>query len=513
MLALMSVSALYGCGNKGSDALEDLRNFKLENISDYKAIGYGVMDESKSQTKGKKNSVDVKRKDDAEHGLGIACERGGTYEQSYCRSSEPFFLIGQLDDGTIEKLNFKSDKKTASIQIWSYSKYGDFIFFAPFDNNNGYNEDENGNRTYFCDARFLGGLVDYYVLSLKSGKIYDPKGAGIDDFYLYGIVEANDDGSLIAETKVVDDYGYATISENETGLVIKSINYLPGSIDKYGNRLTQYGIVEAGDQTLRPFSSYFEQAQEVDYNWLNDVIFYRDKYNRGDSYVFGENGRFIKVNGAGKYDDYMRNSKGGKINVNDVNSFDSYSLGGWRNAVKGYDYDKAYDLTNVSKEELLEYLPHLISDYHYYWTVTDNGDVVYSQSATGSNGGYEVYSKPSRIYTTSGIYDIVSEYAYLRDTSLISEKDWNWSLIFRGEGAYQLKEGSIYKYAFVDDSVSKLDLDGCIITSLHVDEEKHITIEGMDKDYQKFNGYLDLNDKISLTKYSNSVDVVLTPIN
>ena len=137
MLALMSVSALYGCGSQKqdiTDVLDKLMNFKLENIEDYKSIGFGAIEESSKEAKGRIKGT-PRKEEQTESDFGTAYYGGGP-EPLYYESPSPFYLIGQLESGTIEKLKFQDNTDDLSIPISACLDCGDFLVFSPGENRN-----------------------------------------------------------------------------------------------------------------------------------------------------------------------------------------------------------------------------------------------------------------------------------------------------------------------------------------------------------------------------------------
>ena len=106
LLAL--VGACVGCSSNSNpnEIYENLQNFKLKNLDDYQAIGVGSI--KHSNAKKSKKALRGKKGENVETPVYIS---GRSSTSGYMESDEPFTLIGQLKNGSVENLSFVNEGK------------------------------------------------------------------------------------------------------------------------------------------------------------------------------------------------------------------------------------------------------------------------------------------------------------------------------------------------------------------------------------------------------------------
>lgn len=156
------VGACIGCSNANSNEIyENLQNFKLKNLNDYQAIGVGSL--KHSNAKRNKKALRSKEGETVETPIYIS---GRSSTSGYMESDEPFTLIGQLKNGSVENLSFVNEGTSLDFPISACSVWGDFITFIPGNSQNEppYMVDIDASYVFYTDYSF--------TLSKKTGKIY-----------------------------------------------------------------------------------------------------------------------------------------------------------------------------------------------------------------------------------------------------------------------------------------------------------------------------------------------------
>lgn len=263
------VGACIGCSNTKQDnsneIYENLQNFKLKNLDDYQAIGVGSI--KHSNTKRSKKALRGKEGENIETPVYIS---GKSSTSGYMLSDEPFTLIGQLKNGSVENLSFVNEGTSLDFPISAYSVWGDFITFIP-----GNSSDKAPYKVNIDNdpALFGGGS---FTLSKKTGKIY--KTIGFYDLGgdMYGIETCfkQADGSLLISYKS----SLCKVYENEDGLNFKYLgnhDYNKLRIDKYGNAYVENGIITASDSKLHKFTTYLDGNANIFFDNVNKEIYAR----------------------------------------------------------------------------------------------------------------------------------------------------------------------------------------------------------------------------------------------
>ena len=165
LLAL--VGACVGCSSNANpnEIYENLQNFKLKNLDDYQAIGVGSI--KRSNAKKSKKALRGKKGENAETPVYIS---GRSSTPGYMISDEPFTLIGQLKNGSVENLSFVNEKTSLDFPIDAYCAWGDFITFVPVPGNS-LGEPPYKVNTDSADSITFNPAYSF-TLSKKTGKIW-----------------------------------------------------------------------------------------------------------------------------------------------------------------------------------------------------------------------------------------------------------------------------------------------------------------------------------------------------
>lgn len=531
------VGTCIGCSNARQDdsneIYENLQNFKLKNLDDYQAIGVGSL--KHSNTKRSKKALRGKEGENVETPVYIS---GRNSTSGHMLSDEPFTLIGQLKNGSVENLSFVNEGTSLDFPISAYFVWGDFISFIPG------NESDGQQYTVMIDTDGINAFKtdNSFTLSKKTGKIYKTI-----NFYEIGDdmrgVETcfkQADGSFLISYKS----SLCKVYENEDGLNFKYLgnhDYNKLRIDKYGNAYVENGIITASDSKLHKFTTYLDGDANIFFDDVNKEIYARLN-DRKSSYVFNENGEFVSTPACGVYEDYYYYDYPRKVNYNDPSTWGYGVLEEWleknKDQISNYEELKENNFATLTREQFLDAYCFNQSQYadseKLYVSLLDNGDIVHGSSYQQNNRldgpegiyGYRaLYSREDGVsffFTNDGIaeYQTLDQYAYLRKE--ISPKDGIYkivnnaevySIIQRGNYLYSLNaESRLYKYSFEEDKTKELILDGYNIKTMDI-QDGQIVLTGTDDSFNEFEGCLDQNDQISFEKTKSSDVIVLTPIN
>lgn len=523
------VGACIGCSNTKQDnsneIYENLQNFKLKNLDDYQAIGVGSI--KHSNAKRSKKSLRGKEGENVETPAYIS---GKSSTWGYMLSDEPFTLIGQLKNGSVENLSFVNEKTSLDFPIHAYCVWGDFITFIPGNSSGEAPYKVNINN----DPALFGG--DSFTLSKKTGKIYKTINFWELGGEMFGVETCfkQADGSFLISYKS----SLCKVYENEDGLNFKYLgnhDYNKLRIDKYGNAYVENGIITASDSKLHKFTTYLDGNANIFFDDVNKEIYAR--LNDGKTaYVFSENGEFVSAPACGEYDDYIYYNYPQKVNYNDPSTWSYNTLENWlennKDTISNYEELKENNFATLTREQFLD---AYYFDLHYdFVSLLDNGDIVRGylyhlnnrlEGAEGIYGYRTLYSRENGVsffFSNDGIaeYQALDQYAYLRKE--ISPKDEIYkivnnaevyNIIQRGNNLYSLNaESRLYKYSFEEDKSEELILDGYNIKTMDI-QDGQIVLTGTDDSFNEFEGCLDQNDQISFEKTKSSDVIVLTPIN
>lgn len=520
------VGACIGCSNaKQNEIHENLQNFKLKNLDDYQAIGVGSI--KHSNAKRSKKALRGKEGETIETPVYIS---GRSSTPGHMKSDEPFTLIGQLKNGSVENLSFVNEGTSLDFPIQACSVWGDFITFIPGNSQN--------EPPYMVDidASYVFNTDNSFTLSKKTGKIYKTINFCELGDEMFGVETCfkQADGSFLISYKS----SLCKVYENEDGLNFKYLgnhDYNKLRIDKYGNAYVENGIITASDSKLHKFTTYLDGNANIFFDNVNKEIYAR--LNDGKTaYVFSENGEFVSAPACGEYDDYIYYNYAQKANYNDPSTWSYNTLENWlennKDKISNYEELKENNFATLTRKQFLD---AYYFDFHYdFVSLLDNGDIVYGYSyqqnnrLDGTEGiyGYRtLYSRENGVsffFSYDGIaeYQALDQYAYLRKE--ISPKDEIYkivnnaevyNIIQRGNYLYSLNtESRLYKYSFEENKSEELILDGYNIKTMDI-QNGQIVLTGTDDSFNEFEGSLDQNDQISFEKTKSSDVIVLTPIN
>lgn len=530
------VGACIGCSNTKQDnsneIYENLQNFKLKNLDDYQAIGVGSIKHSNA-----KRSKKALRGKEGENVETPAYISGKSSASGYMESDEPFTLIGQLKNGSVENLSFVNEGTSLDFPISAYFVWGDFISFIPGNESDGQQYmvmiDTDGIYAFKTDNSF--------TLSKKTGKIYKTINfyeIGDDIHGIENCFKQKDGSFLISyESRLCKVY------ENEDGLNFKYLgnhDYDKLRIDKYGNAYVENGIITVSDSKLHKFTAYLDGDANIFFDDVNKEIYARSN-DRKSSYVFSENGEFVSAPACGEYDDYIYYNYPQKVNYNDPSTWSYSTLENWlennKDQIANYEELKENNFATLTREQFLDAYCFNQSQYvdseKLYVSLLDNGDVVHGSSYQQNNrldGSEGIYGYRTLYSREDGVsflfngniaeYQALDQHAYLRKE--ISPKDGIYkivnnaevyNIIQRGNYLYSLNaESRLYKYSFEEDKTEELILDGYNIKTMDI-QDGQIVLTGTDDSFNEFEGCLDQNDQISFEKTKSSDVIVLTPIN
>lgn len=523
------VGTCIGCSNTKQDnsneIYENLQNFKLKNLDDYQAIGVGSI--KHSNTKRSKKALRGKEGENIETPVYIS---GRSSTPRFMLSDEPFTLIGQLKNGSVENLSFVNEKTSLDFPIHAYCVWGDFITFIP-----GNSSDKAPYKVNIDNGPTLFGSGSF-ALSKKTGKIY--KAINFyeisDDMSGVETCFKQADGSFLISYKS----SLCKVYENEDGLNFKYLgnhDYNKLRIDKYGNAYVENGIITASDSKLHKFTTYLDGNANIFFDNVNKEI-YAHLNDGKTAYVFSENGEFVSAPACGEYDDYIYYNYPQKVNYNDPSTWSYNTLENWlennKDKISNYEELKENNFATLTRKQFLD---AYYFDFHYdFVSLLDNGDIVHGYSYQQNNRldwpegiyGYRtLYSRENGVsffFSYDGIaeYQALDQYAYLKKE--ISSKDEIYkivnnaevyNIIQRGNYLYSLNaESRLYKYSFEKDKTEELILDGYNIKTMDI-QDGQIVLTGTDDSFNEFEGCLDQNDQISFEKTKSSDVIVLTPIN
>lgn len=522
------VGACIGCSNANSEIYKNLQNFKLKNLDDYQAIGVGSI--KHSNAKRNKKALRGKEGENVETPVYISANISST--PGYMDSDEPFTLIGQLKNGSVENLSFVNEKTSLDFPINACRVWGDFISFVP-----GNSSDE---PPYTIDMDVYNCTVfntdNSFTLSKKTGKIYKTINFNEISGGMSGVRTCfkQADGSFL----ISDENSLCKVYENEDGLNFKFLGNhdYDMRIDKYGNAYVENGIITASDSKLHKFTTYLDGNANIFFDNVNKEIYAR--LNDGKTaYIFSENGEFVSAPACGEYDDYIYYNYPQKVNYNDPSTWSYSTLENWlennKDQISNYEELKENNFSTLTREQFLD---AYYFDFHYdFVSLLDNGDIVYGSSyeqngrLNGPEGiyGYRtLYSREDGVsffFSNDGIaeYQALDQYAYLRKEispkdeiyKIINKANKEENVIRRGNYLYSLNtESRLYKYSFEEDKSEELILDGYNIKTMDI-QNGQIVLTGTDDSFNEFEGCLDQNDQISFEKTKSSDVIVLTPIN
>lgn len=530
------IGTCIGCSNARQDdsneIYENLQNFKLKNLDDYQAIGVGSL--KQSNAKRNKKALRGKEGENVETPVYIS---GKSSTSGHMESDEPFTLIGQLKNGSVENLSFVNEKTSLGFPINAYCVWGDFITFVPGNSSNEppymVNIDDSGVIAFNADNSF--------TLSKKTGKIYKTISLNEigDDMSGVETCFKQADGSFLISYKS----SLCKVYENEDGLNFKYLgnhDYDKLRIDKYGNAYVENGIITASDSKLHKFTTYLDGDANIFFDDVNKEIYARLN-DRKSSYVFNENGEFVSTPACGVYEDYYYYDYPRKVNYNDPSTWGYAVLEEWleknKDQISNYEELKENNFATLTREHFLDAYCFNQSQYvdseKLYVSLLDNGDIVHGSSYQQNNrldGPEGIYGDRTLYVREDGVsflfngniaeYQALDQYAYLRKE--ISPKDGIYkivnnaevyNIIQRGNYLYSLNaESRLYKYSFEEDKTEELILDGYNIKTMDI-QDGQIVLTGTDDSFNEFEGCLDQNDQISFEKTKSSDVIVLTPIN
>lgn len=528
------VGACIGCSNTKQDnsneIYENLQNFKLKNLDDYQAIGVGSI--KHSNTKRSKKALRGKEGENIETPVYIS---GKSSTSGYMLSDEPFTLIGQLKNGSVENLSFVNEGTSLDFPIQACSVWGDFITFIPGNSQN--------EPPYMVDidASYVFNTDNSFTLSKKTGKIYKTINFCELGDEMFGVETCfkQADGSFLISYKS----SLCKVYENGDGLNFKYLgnhDYNKLRIDKYGNAYVENGIITASDSKLHKFTTYLDGDANIFFDDVNKEIYARLN-DRKSSYVFNENGEFVSTPACGVYEDYYYYDYPRKVNYNDPSTWEYVVLEKWlenyKDQISNYEELKENNFSTLTREQFLDaycfYQSQFGDSEKLYVSLLDNGDVVHGSSYQQNNrfdGSEGIYGYRTLYSREDGVsflfngniaeYQALDQHAYLRKE--ISPKDGIYkivnnaevyNIIQRGNYLYSLNaESRLYKYSFEEDKTEELILDGYNIKTMDI-QDGQIVLTGTDDSFNEFEGCLDQNDQISFEKTKSSDVIVLTPIN
>ena len=531
------VGACIGCSNANSidcsssnsnEIYENLQNFKLKNLDDYQAIGVGSI--KHSNAKRNKKALRGKEGEKVETPVYIS---GRNSTPGRMESDEPFTLIGQLKNGSVENLSFVNEGTNLDFPISAYSVWGDFITFVPGNSSNEppYSIDNSG--VFYFDNSF--------ILSKKTGKIYKTINFYETGGDKYGISTCfkQADGSFLISCQD----SLCKVYENEDGLNFKYLgnhDYDKLRIDKYGNAYVENGIITVSDSKLHKFTTYLDGDANIFFDDVNKEIYARLN-DRKTTYVFNENGEFVSTPACGVYEGYYYYDYPQKVNYNHPSTWEYVVLEKWlenyKEQISNYEELKENNFATLTREQFLDAYCFYQSQFgdSEYVSLLDNGDIVYGASYEQNNRldgpegiyGYRtLYSRKDGVsffFSNDGIaeYQALDQYAYLRKEispkdeiyKIINKANKEENIIRRGNYLYSLNtESRLYKYSFEEDKSEELILDGYNIKTMDI-QNGQIVLTGTDDSFNEFEGCLDQNDQISFEKTKSSDVIVLTPIN
>lgn len=532
------VGACIGCSNARQDDSDDsndsneiyenLQNFKLKNLDDYQAIGVGSI--KHSNAKRNKKALRGKEGENVETPVYIS---GRNSTPGRMESDEPFTLIGQLKNGSVENLSFVNEGTNLDFPISAYSVWGDFITFVPGNSSN--------EPPYSIDNSGVFHFDNSFILSKKTGKIYKTINFNFyetgGDKYWIDTCFKQADGSFLISCKD----SLCKVYENEDGLNFKYLgnhDYNKLRIDKYGNAYVENGIITASDSKLHKFTTYLDGDASIFFDDVNKEIYARLN-DRKSSYVFNENEEFVSTPACGVYEDYYYYDYPQKVNYNHPSTWEYVPLVKWlenyKEQISNYEELKENNFATLTREQFLDAYCFYQSQFgdSVYVSLLDNGDIVYGASyeqnnrLDGSGGicGYRtLYSRKDGVsfFFSNSIteYQALDQYAYLKKE--ISSKDEIYkivnnaevyNIIQRGNYLYSLNaESRLYKYSFEEDKSEELIFDEYNIKTMDI-QNGQIVLTGTDDSFNEFEGCLDQNDQISFEKTKSSDVIVLTPIN
>lgn len=525
------VGACIGCSNANPNEIyENLQNFKLKNLDDYQAIGVGSI--KHSNAKRSKKALRGKEGENVETPVYIS---GRNSTPGYMKSDEPFTLIGQLKNGSVENLSFVNEKTSLDFPINAYCAWGDFITFNPGNVSDG--------QLYVLEIDVGGDTGNTFILSKKTGKIYRTINLNVSsgDMSWPETCFEQADGSFLISRK----NDLCKVYENEDGLNFKYLgnhDYGKLRIDKYGNAYVENGIITVSDSKLHKFTTYLDGDASIFFDDVNKEIYARSN-DRKSSYVFSENGEFVSAPACGEYDDYIYYNYPQKVNYNDPSTWSYSTLENWlennKDKISNYEELKENNFSTLAREQFLDAYCFNQSQYvdseKLYVSLLDNGDIVHGSSYQQNNRldgpegiyGYRtLYSREDGVsffFSNDGIaeYQTLDQYAYLRKEispkdeiyKIINKANKAENIIRRGNYLYSLNtESRLYKYSFEEDKTEELILDGYNIKTMDI-QNGQIVLTGTDDSFNEFEGCLDQNDQISFEKTKSSDVIVLTPIN
>ncbi len=234
------------------DIISNLKNYKLENINEYTAIGYGSFGDNvdKSSANDGKKFTHARSLNDFYNGHEYA--------------TSPFALIG-LKNGEIERLSFSDRSSSTSINVNQFTNLDSFYFFLP----------ESGkmdiytlySQTYLDRAVCSynsGGVNPCFLLSKNTGNIYQINGNDENDqFEICSITSGGGLMYAIAEDELLSDYLYRITEEDETLKVthVKIENDYFNCIDKFGNMFCDnHETIISKDLKKHKFDEYFSNG-------------------------------------------------------------------------------------------------------------------------------------------------------------------------------------------------------------------------------------------------------------
>ena len=313
--------------------------------------------------------------------------------------------------------------------------------------------------------------------------------------------------TFLTPSKVLMTGSYA-MKETEEGLEIRDFSAINGmQVDKYGNILTATGdIFLLSDQQLRRPSSFTDENVTASYDEFYKIIFAWNE--QGENYVLDADNKFVKTKAAGFYN-YLKSFNDQRVNINNIGTYWSAAIS-WAERNNYND-----DLANSTEEERKDIISSWYKEMYGYsiFAFTEDG---YVAVGCGATRPFAYYESGSKAYTPEGPIDKIYEYGYVRNDSATKDTVFSGGFgnsVIRGTAAYKLNDCEIYKYSFLDGSVTKLDVGIYRVTEVTISQDRRIEITGLYENLDTVKGYLDLNDQISFGEPNSKGITVLTPIN
>lgn len=542
------LSCLTGCSDSG---YPDLSLFKLDDVGNYSAIGYGAVGNGKSESK--------KARRNASAGSSSSSRaRGFLEKESTIVSDSPFTLMGQMKSGGVSRLSFSKDGDSGrEVYINGFWDLGSLV---RFDVTEAPSSDEEG-KLYSLNVEDVYALLNArsysYILSKKTGKVYQCPDDG------YYPVKTTDEAFYCS----IGDAGLCKLYEENETLRLEEIVgpsvYVYG-VDEYGNALTSLALRTAKGE-VKMLSSCLSGSAKITYSNLLGKIIAEDE---GKTYVLDSQGEFVErfageayvnegydifdsekssalpsfpgVEGseAKTWQEYLGEGEAefGPVTIDNPRSWYCYAIP-WlmenKESLEDYDELLQSKFASITEEELLKACVSCIgnrslffdekgyllspspSGPFYFGSTTYNplesysfGDSLFyfASAADSQNGGYG-YGFYKENVSDACYY--VTGYLSMGEAEGMEKKS-----VVRGSNMYYYYplSSEIRKVSLLSFEQTEVKTDGYMVTSLDVDEEGNIVISGVDASLASFTGYLDANDEVSFTK-EEGISYTFYPIN